>query len=90
MLSLLTTGGELLIGGDSNGRFRAFDQDTGEVLWEVNLGAPVTGYPITYSVAGRQYIAVSTGTSFATPSLNQIAGVNPRINNGVFVFALPD
>ena len=90
MLSLLTTGGELLIGGDANGRFRAFDQDTGEVLWEVNLGAPVTGYPITYSVAGRQYVAVSTGTSFATPSLNRIAGLNPRVSNSVFVFALPD
>src|SRR4029077_8344218 len=46
-LSLVTTGGGLVFGGDTNGRFRALDQDSGKVLWEVNLGAPVTGYPIT-------------------------------------------
>ena len=37
-MSLITTGSGLLFGGDSNGRFRAFDQNTGEVLWETNLG----------------------------------------------------
>ena len=31
--SLVATGGRLLFGGDANGRFRAFDQDTGAVLW---------------------------------------------------------
>src|SRR5690606_18919340 len=41
MLSLMSTGGELLFGGDVNGRFRAYDQRTGRTLWEVNLGAPV-------------------------------------------------
>ena len=45
--SLVATGGGLLFGGDVSGRFRAFDQATGKVLWEVNLGSPVTGYPIT-------------------------------------------
>src|SRR5690606_15149898 len=43
--------------------FRAYDQETGEILWEVNLGAPVNGYPITYAVDGQQYVAVSTGGS---------------------------
>ena len=55
--------GGLLFGGDVNGRFRAFDQDTGEVLWEINLGSSVTGFPITYAVDGRQYVAVSTGSA---------------------------
>ena len=41
--SLVATGGGLLFGGDANGRFRAFDQTTGKILWETNLGAPVTG-----------------------------------------------
>ena len=36
--SLVATGGGLLFGGDLNGRFKAFDQGTGEVLWEINLG----------------------------------------------------
>ena len=45
ILSLLTTGGGLLFGGDVAGRFRAFDQRTGKVLWETNLGSQVTGFP---------------------------------------------
>ena len=36
-MSLVTTGGGLVFGGDANGRFRAFDDETGEVLWEINL-----------------------------------------------------
>src|SRR5690606_38539536 len=60
-LSLLTTGGGLVFGGDVAGRFRAFAQDTGQVLWEVNLSSQVTGFPISFAVNGRQYIAASTG-----------------------------
>ena len=61
-LSLVATGGGLVFGGDVNGRrFRAFDQETGEVLWEISLGSPVVGYPISYAVDGRQHVAVSTG-----------------------------
>ena len=39
-LSLVATGGGLVFGGDAAGRFRAFDHETGEVLWEINLGSP--------------------------------------------------
>ena len=88
--SLVATGGRLLFGGDAQGRFRAFDQDTGKVLWEVNLGSQVTGYPISYSVDGRQYIAVSTGGSLATGGTNALT---PELRSGtannLFVFALP-
>ena len=48
--SLVATGGGLLFGGDTNGRFRALDQRTGEVLWEVNLGSHVSGFPVTFAV----------------------------------------
>ena len=64
--SLVATGGGLVFGGDSNGRFRALDHETGEVLWEVNLGSQVTGFPITYAVDGTQYVAISTGSSLST------------------------
>ena len=43
--SLMTTAGGLLFGGDTAGRFRAYDAETGAVLWEVNLGSHVTGFP---------------------------------------------
>jgi alcohol dehydrogenase (cytochrome c) len=88
--SLMSTAGGLLFGGDVNGRFRAFDIRTGEILWEVNLGSGVTGYPATFAVDGRQYVAVSTG-----PSLNSfaLAMLTPELDSGtasnLFVFALP-
>ena len=88
--SLVATGGGLLFGGDVNGRFRAFDQDTGEVLWKVNLGSPVTGYPITFAVDEQQYVAVSTGTAAnAGINLRMTPELRPSAGNNLFVFALP-
>ena len=85
-MALAATGGGLVFGGDVNGRFRAFDHATGEILWEINLGSPVSGFPITYAVDGRQYVAISTGTGRfleLTPELR------PSFGNNLFVFALP-
>ena len=91
MMSVVATGGGLLFAGDTVGNFRAFDQDSGNILWETNLGAPVTGYPITYAVDGRQYIAVSVGNALATSSLNRLAEeLRPGNASNVFVFALPE
>ena len=87
-LSLATTGGGLVFGGDANGRFRAFDQTSGEVLWEINLGSPVTGFPISFAVDGRQYVVASTGTSSLFGSLHP--ELNPSAGNNLFVFALPE
>ncbi len=53
----MTTAGGLLFGGDTAGRFRAYDAETGAVLWEVNLGSHVTGFPATFAVNGKQYVA---------------------------------
>ena len=85
-MSLVATGGGLIFGGDSNGRFRAFDHETGEILWEINLGSAVAGYPITYAVDGRQYLAVSTGGG----SVNLTPELKPSRGSDLFVFALPD
>jgi alcohol dehydrogenase (cytochrome c) len=90
MLSLVATGGGLVFGGDTSGRFRAFDQKNGKVLWETNLGAPVTGYPVTFAVGGRQFVAASTGPSLLTGGLNALTPeVQPANGNNLFVFALP-
>ena len=89
--SLLTTGGGLVFGGDANGRFRALDQETGDVLWEINLGSPITGFPITYAVDGRQYVAVSTGATGTTNAQSRMTPeLRPSIGNTLFVFALPE
>ena len=89
-MSLVATGGGIVFGGDANGRFRALDDETGDVLWEINLGSPVSGFPVTYAVDGRQYVLASTGVggnvsrnATLTPELRPSGGSN------LFVFALP-
>jgi len=90
-LSLMSTAGGLLFGGDVAGRFRAYDHETGEILWEVNLGSPVNGYPVTYAVDGKQYVAVSTGGSGLAFGLARLAPeIRPGSGNQLYVFKLPD
>ena len=86
-MALAATGGGLVFGGDVNGRFRAFDDRTGEILWEINLGSPVSGFPITYAVDGRQYVAVSVGTG---RFLDLTPELRPSSVNNLFVFSLPE
>ena len=89
--SLVATGGGLVFVGDGNGRFRALDHETGEVLWEINLGSSVTGFPITYAVDGRQYVAASTGTSLSSrDNMRLTPELRPTGANNIFVFALPN
>ena len=89
--SLVATGGGLVFGGDGNGRFRALDHETGEMLWEINLGSAITGFPIAYAVDGRQYVAVSTGTAGTTTAHGRLTPeLRPSTGNNLFVFALPD
>ncbi len=61
MFSALTTGGGLVFAGNSNRRFRAFDAENGDILWQMILNGPVTGFPFTYAVDGEQYVAVAVG-----------------------------
>jgi len=89
-LSLVATGGGLIFGGDDAGKFRALDDRTGKVLWETNLGSPVSGFPITFAVGGKQYVAVTTGPSLvATTALRLTPELRPGNAAAVFVFALP-
>ena len=90
-MSVVATGGGLVFGGDLNGRFRALDHETGDVLWEINLGSAVTGPPITYAVGGRQYVAVSTGAAPVASAFTRLTPeLRPSAGNNMFVFALPD
>jgi alcohol dehydrogenase (cytochrome c) len=90
MMPLAATAGGLVFGGDAAGRFKALDDKTGKVLWEVNLGSPVSGFPISYAVDGKQYVAVATGPSLVAGSSNRLT---PEVKAGnapnIFVFALP-
>ncbi len=86
--SVLTTGGGLVFVTDDARRFRAFDAETGEVLWEQLLNSTAGGFPVSYSVDGVQYIAIAAGGGVTyrnlTPELQQRSG-----GNTLFVFRLP-
>ncbi len=90
MLSLVATGGGLVFGGDSNGRFKALDDKSGAVLWETIVGSPASGYPISFAVAGKQYVAAIVGPSLEA---NSTRSLTPELKTGIgpniFVFALP-
>jgi glucose dehydrogenase len=76
----LATAGGLVFSGQADGRFSAFDSDTGEELWSFQTGAGVSAPPISYEVDGTQYVAVASGG-------NAIFGFPP--GGALFVFALP-
>jgi quinoprotein glucose dehydrogenase len=58
-----TGGGLLFLGTSSDRKFRAYDADTGQVLWSYDLQAAVEGVPAVYSVNGKQYIAIAVGSN---------------------------
>jgi quinoprotein glucose dehydrogenase len=59
--SIATGGGLVFIGATQDHKFRAFDSRTGKVLWEIQLETGAYATPCTYSVNGRQYVAVAVG-----------------------------
>jgi len=94
LTSTLSTAGGLVFVGDLDRKFRAVDVETGEVLFETRLNTSVQGFPITYRVDGKQYVAVPTGLGGGSPR-NVPALIAPDIRhppmgNAIHVFALPD
>ena len=92
--SSLVTAGDLVFWGDLNRRFRAFDAETGKMLWESVLGGMIMTSTISYSVNGKQYILVNTGEgqSVTGGPLAVTKGAMPKAvrgHNSVVVFALP-
>ncbi|MDH3531593.1 MAG: PQQ-binding-like beta-propeller repeat protein [Gammaproteobacteria bacterium] len=89
--AVLATAGDLIFWGDLDRRFRAFDAEDGEILWESILGGIIQMSTITYAVDGTQYVAVMTGDgNSATRNPASLSGVtSPRGHNAIYVFALP-
>lgn len=57
----LATAGGLVFTGEANGFFKAYDAETGSVLWKFQAGAGVNAPPSSYSVDGKQYVVVGAG-----------------------------
>jgi alcohol dehydrogenase (cytochrome c) len=86
--SLLATAGDLVFAGEPTGEFDAFNARTGELLWQFQTGNGIHGSPITYSVKGKQYVAVPSGWG------GWIKGFAPELygaprGHALIVFALP-
>jgi quinoprotein glucose dehydrogenase len=58
---IVTASGLVFIAASLDDRFRAFDTDTGKLLWEVKLPAGGQATPMTYAAAGRQYVVIAAG-----------------------------
>src|SRR6202035_3516957 len=61
MSSLLATAGDLIFGGDLEGNAFALDARTGKKLWSFNTGGRIASAAVSYSVNGRQFVAVGSG-----------------------------
>jgi alcohol dehydrogenase (cytochrome c) len=72
---ILTTATDLLFTGGREGHFHALDARTGALLWKTSLGGQIVNGPISYAVAGTQYVAVISGNALFTFGLRQGAGV---------------
>ncbi|MFN3647986.1 MAG: PQQ-dependent dehydrogenase, methanol/ethanol family [Armatimonadota bacterium] len=86
--SVLATAGDLVFTGTPTGEVVAHHARTGECLWQFRTGSGIHSNPTTYSVGGKQYLAVPTGwggwlDGFAPGLFGQPRG------NSLFVFALP-
>jgi PQQ-dependent dehydrogenase (methanol/ethanol family) len=67
---VLSTAGGLVFLGETSGAFAAVDAKTGKFLWHFEANQPWKASPMTYTVNGRQYVAVASGAnvlSFALP-----------------------
>ena len=91
---LSTAGGLVFMGGTNDRRFRAFDANSGEVLWQQGTNSGVTGVPTSYAIDGRQYIAVQSGwgvdAARGQAMLNESMGTNIEVPQGgvLWVFGL--
>jgi alcohol dehydrogenase (cytochrome c) len=94
MTAVLSTAGNIAFVGDMDRAFRAIDVKTGKTLWETRLGTSVQGFPLTFSVNGKQYIAVTTGLGGGSPrmvpTILEPDVHYPSYGNALYVFALPD
>jgi alcohol dehydrogenase (cytochrome c) len=64
----MTTAGNLVFFGDISGWFHAFDATSGKDLWKFNVGSGVGAGAMSYSVGGKQYVAIVVGRSATLPA----------------------
>ncbi|CUI00070.1 PQQ-dependent methanol/ethanol family dehydrogenase [Leisingera aquaemixtae] len=89
---VMTTAGGLVFTGTPEGRFIAFDDETGEELWSFQTGSGIVGQPVTWEQDGVQYVSVVSGWGGAVPLWGgEVAKKVNYLNQGgmVWTFRLP-
>ena len=89
---MMTTKSNLLFHGDIKGVFKAVDAKTGKTLWKFNTGSGITAAPMTYTLDGKQYIAVVSGRTLSIPAFfgalgEKMVAASPE-GGTMYVFAL--
>jgi quinoprotein glucose dehydrogenase len=79
---IVTAGGLIFIGATADEKFRAFDIDTGEELWAVDLPTSAMATPMTYEAGGRQFVVIAAGGHHAY--------YRQKIGDYLLAFALSD
>jgi len=94
LTAVLSTAGGVAFVGDLDRYFKAVDVKTGALLWQTRLGTSVQGYPVSFAIGGKQYIAVTTGLGGGSPrDVPRVIAPDihhPANGNALYVFALPD
>jgi alcohol dehydrogenase (cytochrome c) len=94
LTSVISTAGGVAFVGDLDRTFKAVDVRNGRILWQTRLSTSVQGFPITFAVDGKQYVAVTTGLGGGSPRLvpSTLAPEIkvPTTGQALYVFALPD
>jgi alcohol dehydrogenase (cytochrome c) len=76
----VSTAGGVIFSGDDDGHFLALDAKSGKNLWHFNLGETLTASPISYSVDGKQYVAIASATAVISFGLFEpVTGVEPPV-----------
>jgi alcohol dehydrogenase (cytochrome c) len=91
---VVSTAGNVAFVGDFDRVFRAVDVRTGETLWQTRLGTTVQGFPVSFEIDGKQYVAVTTALGGGSPQLKPgtlLREVHrPATGYALYVFGLPD
>lgn len=88
----MTTKGNLVFTGTSDGYFKALNAKTGEEVWSFQTGSGVVSQPVTWEEDGQQYIGITSGYGGAVPLWGgDMADMTKQVSQGgaFWVFALP-
>jgi quinoprotein glucose dehydrogenase len=77
---VVTKGGLIFIAASKDSRIRAFNKNTGKVLWEAKLPEPGYATPSTYKINGKQYVVIACGGG----------KIGSKSGDQYIAFALPD